>query len=104
MGRVCINDHRPEHSLGGDGWVNGCAQCEVERLRSFVAEVMQAWPLGDVDGGDLQEYAVKRGLLTPEVRTEPCSEEGCNCAEYYDTDEWADGITCYRRPPWMRAA
>jgi hypothetical protein len=105
MGRTCIKDHRPDHSLGNGEWLNGCAQCEVERLRAFVAQVMEAWPLGDVDGGDLQDYAVKHGLLTPETRTSPCGEDGaCNCAGYYGNDEWADGITCYRRPPWMRAA
>lgn len=31
MGRTCIKDHRPEHSLGRLEWVNGCAQCELER-------------------------------------------------------------------------
>ena len=104
MGRVCINDHRPEHSLGGDGWLNGCAQCEVERLRAFAADVMQAWPHGDVDGCDVQDYAVKHGLLTPETRNEPCGETWCECAGYYAADEWVDGVTCYRRPPWMQAA
>lgn len=34
MGRTCINDHRPEHSLGDPAWHNGCAQCEIERLRA----------------------------------------------------------------------
>ena len=37
MGRVCINDHRPEHSMGGDGWANGCAQCELDKLRADLA-------------------------------------------------------------------
>jgi len=32
MGRICVKDHRPEHSLGDERWLNGCAQCEIERL------------------------------------------------------------------------
>ena len=77
------------------------ADAEIQRLRAFATDVMDAWPLGNVDGCDLQEYAVKHGLLTPETRTAPCSEDGCNCAEYYSSAEWAEGITCYRRPTWM---
>ena len=41
MGRVCINDHRPEHSLGDESWLNGCAQCEVERLRAALLATME---------------------------------------------------------------
>jgi hypothetical protein len=37
MGRVCIKDHRPEHSLGNDKWLNGCAQCEIELLEQETA-------------------------------------------------------------------
>jgi hypothetical protein len=103
MGLTCIKDHRPAQSLGNEDYLNGCAQCEVERLRAFASDVMTAWPIGDVDGSELQEYAVRRGLLTPVERTEPCGD-GCSCAEYYATDDWPEGITCYRRPPWMRAA
>ena len=39
MGRTCINDHRPEHSIdsvGSEGWLNNCAQCELERLREWL--------------------------------------------------------------------
>jgi hypothetical protein len=70
-------------------------------LLGFAQAIMRSWPHGDVDGGDLQEIAVEHGLLQPETRFAPCSEEGCNCAEYYATDEWAEGITCYRKAPWL---
>jgi hypothetical protein len=77
---------------------------ERDALRAFALAVMEHWPLGDVDGGSLQDYAVKHGLLTPESRTAPCSEDGCNCAEYYSADEWAEGIICYRKSPLIIAA
>jgi hypothetical protein len=74
---------------------------EVERLREFAQLVMDNWPHGDVDGGDLQEAAIRCGLLEPQTRTQPCSE-GCNCTDYFDSAEWADGITCYRRTPLLK--
>lgn len=75
---------------------------EVERLRAFANAVLEAWPASGIDGDDLQEIAVKHGLLLPETRTAPCRAEGCNCAEYYAADEWAEGITCYRRAACLR--
>jgi Lar family restriction alleviation protein len=71
-------------------------------LPEFARLVMENWPHGDVDGGDLQEIAVQCGLLTPQTRTEPC-HEGCNCLGYYDPSEWSEGITCYRRA-YLKAA
>ncbi len=74
---------------------------EGEALKRFALAMLEHWPLGEVDGGELQEEAVKHGLLVPETRTAVCSEEGCNCAEYYSAEEWAEGITCYRKAPWL---
>lgn len=31
--------------------------------QQFAVEIMEDWPYGDVDGGDLQDIAVKYGLL-----------------------------------------
>lgn len=75
---------------------------EREALRLFALAMLEHWPLGEVDGGELQEEAVKHGLLVPETRTAVCSEEGCNCAEYYSAEEWAEGITCYRKAAWLK--
>lgn len=75
---------------------------EGEALKLFALAMLEHWPLGDVDGGELQEEAVKHGLLVPETRTAVCSEEGCNCAEYYSAEEWAEGITCYRKAAWLK--
>lgn len=73
---------------------------ETELLRGFAQEVMQCWPMGDLDGGTLQDAAEKYGLLRPETRHEPCGE-GCSCAEYALSVEFADGVTCYRKTPLL---
>lgn len=71
-------------------------QTELERLRAFAQDVMKCWPEGDVDGGYLQELAIRHGLLTPTRVNEPCGE-GCRCAEDYTEKEWNEGVTCYRK-------
>lgn len=74
---------------------------ELESLRAFAQAIMEAWPMGDLDGGDLQAAAEKHGLLKPETRYEPCGE-GCSCAEYADAREFADGVTCYRKTALLK--
>jgi len=63
------------------------AESELATLRAFAQEIMQAWPEGDVDGGELQEAALRHGLLE---RAEPTQEE---------RDEWGlcEGDDWYRR-------
>ncbi|HEY9462835.1 MAG TPA: hypothetical protein VIR54_07080 [Vicinamibacterales bacterium] len=68
---------------------------EVAALRGFAQSVMEAWPMGDVDGGDLQSTAVTHGLLKPVTMAEPCSEEQCACAEYCTRDEFP--VECFRK-------
>jgi hypothetical protein len=75
------------------------------RLREFALGVMECWPGGDLDGGTLQELAVKHGLLAPETHFKPCRTEddgGCRCAEYWTPEEWADGQQCYRFTALLR--
>ena len=71
------------------------AEKDATMLRRFAKAVMDAWPEGDLDGGDLQAIAVAHRLLEPETRHAPCSEDGCACAEYADETEWAAGVICY---------
>jgi hypothetical protein len=67
-------------------------KAEIDQLRGFAQRVMESWPFGDVDGGDLQDAAIKFGLLAPKtpVPTESCGV-GCVCAEYASEEEFAAG-------------
>ncbi len=69
-----------------------------EKLRAFAVAIMESWPDGGIEGDDLQETAVKHGMLAPEIRHEPCGE-WCNCNAGVDVDggEWERGVECYRR-------
>lgn len=71
---------------------------ENKKLRAFAQAIMEAWPEGGIEGDDLQEIAVKHGMLAPEIRHEPCGE-WCNCNAGVDVDggEWDRGVECYRR-------
>jgi hypothetical protein len=72
---------------------------DTEKLRAFSQEVMSAWPGGSLDGDQLQEAGVKHGLLEPVIRHESCVDGGpfCQCAEYYNEDDFKAGIECLRK-------
>lgn len=76
---------------------------EAARLRAFAQEILNDWPdIGYLDGFDLQQLAHKHGLLVSETRYQPCAPEGCSCAEVVDADEWAEGVTCYRKTELLK--
>ena len=69
---------------------------DLEKFAKMMFE-RSGWPEGGtIDGFDFQECAVECGLLTPEIRREPCGEN-CFCAEYHG--DMSDGVTCYRMTP-----
>ncbi len=71
---------------------------ESKKLRAFAREVMSAWPEGGIEGDDLQDIAVKHGMLAPELRHDPCGEWcQCNGIGGYDSNDWQRGVVCYRR-------
>ncbi len=74
-----------------------------DRLRDFARAVMKSWPHGDVDGGELQELAIKHGLIAEKSPkpTQPCCET-CFCAEMVTPDEWERGIVCYQKTDLIR--
>lgn len=74
---------------------------ELLRLRAFARRVLQAWPEGDLDGGELQEAAVAAQLLVPHTVTTPCGEN-CGCADFHGSADMAEGVNCYRRAPTLR--
>lgn len=76
---------------------------EIEQLRAFARVVMRYWPYwpeSDVDGGNLQDIAVRCGVLTTSIMFAPCGDN-CLCADTISDDEFADGITCYRKVDWL---
>jgi len=52
-------------------------------VRAFGLRVLEASrkDMGDVDGGDIQDWALELGVLVQVPVTEPCGEN-CRCAEY----------------------
>lgn len=73
-------------------------QSTTSALRLFAQAIMERWPHGDVDDGDLQGIAVKHGLLSMSAPKAPCDDLKCGCREYYDLDEFTKGLVeCYRK-------
>jgi hypothetical protein len=74
-----------------------------KQLLAFAKDIFEKseWPQGGIDGEDLQEIAIKHGLLIPETRFEPCDPEFCLCAEFYGEKEFAEGITCYHKAQFL---
>ena len=79
------------------------AMAERDQLRAFAQDIMDEWPdVGTLDGFDLQELAVKHGLLAETTHHKPCAEEGCNCASMVDGRDWQEGVQCYRGTPLLK--
>jgi hypothetical protein len=64
---------------------------DIDKLRAFAQAILDGWPeVPQWDGFDLQDLAVKHGLLEATTVTEFCGE-GCQCAEI---DEFP--MECFR--------
>jgi hypothetical protein len=79
-----------------------CIQCgaefvpaELDKLRLFAGLVLHEHrrDMCDVEGGDIQDFATRAGLLDPVEVTERCGD-GCVCAEYGSFP-----MICYRETP-----
>lgn len=75
----------------------------AESLRQFAIEIMEAWPHGDVDGADLQDIAIKHGLLVELIQHEPCHPTQCGCADVVEPADWVRGVDCCVRGPSLAA-
>lgn len=64
-------------------------------FEAFAKDVLKDWPESGPDMWEIQDLAIKHGLLVGEQRTPPCDPEVCFCAEYHGTPY--EPITCYRR-------
>ncbi len=77
---------------------------QTKLLAGFALEIMQGFPdLLSLDGYEIQDLAVKHKLLIPRTVYCPCGDD-CNCATYYDQEEWQDGVTCYNVAEWLTRA
>ncbi|MGF6695018.1 hypothetical protein M2318_005113 [Metapseudomonas resinovorans] len=73
-------------------------ETERDALLAFALEVMRnGIEAGALDGCDIQDMAVKHGLMTIEDREDRCSDETCACAEY------GFPAQCYRIKPELLA-
>lgn len=75
-------------------WATQPGDPTLPDYRAFAIEVMKGFPDGFPDGFDLQDLAVKHGLLIGHRVVEPCGEN-CLCSGYFD--DLSKGETCYRR-------
>lgn len=63
-----------------------------ENLKNFANEIINHASDGmDLDGGEIQEIAVKHGLLYPITVNSKCGDN-CPCSEVSDFP-----LTCYRK-------
>ena len=68
-------------------------ETERDQLKAFAIEMINAsFEGGSFDGGDIQDIAVKHGLLRIEQREDECGE-ACACRDYGFPAE------CYRKTP-----
>ena len=80
-------------------------ETDLDNVCKFVRDIMKSWPLGDIEGGELQDLALKYGLikLKNSPPAEPCNEE-CTCVDYYDFADFAAGkVECYARTALLLA-
>jgi hypothetical protein len=66
----------------------------LARLGLWCLNASYSDPIGDVDGGDIQDKALDLGILTTHEVSEPCGEH-CACAEY------GFPATCLREADWL---
>ncbi len=101
------NGARDEIPLSGSLMSRKVKQMELtkeqtESLAKFALDILNEFPeMGDFDGGDIQDIAITRNLLVPQIVHAPCAEEDCNCAQFYDDADFTAGVTCYHIADWL---
>jgi hypothetical protein len=68
--------------------------------KAFAIAMLTGFPESMPDEFDMQDIAVKHGLLVPHQVTEPCGDH-CSCADYHG--DLSKGETCYRRHEDMQS-
>jgi len=70
---------------------------QIAALRAFANEVVDCHT-GTLEGCDIEEMAVKHGLMETVTVTGPCCEDACVCAEF------GFPMDCYRKAGALAAA
>ena len=73
------------------------AEQQLAAAREAVRQLIRMVAWDSADGGDVQDWAVKQGILIAVEVTEPCNPDNCVCAEV------GFPVTCYRFSPAYRA-
>ena len=75
--------HDLDHSLA-DQWQakNEKLERQLAEAREAVRQLIQMVAWENADGGDVQDWAVKVGVLVAVGVTEPCNPDNCVCAEF----------------------
>ena len=76
---------------------------ENKKLLAFAKEILENHPGVELNAIDIQDISVKHGLLIETTVYEPCNPEGCSCNEFYSSDEFKDGISCFRLAPFLKS-
>lgn len=82
-------------------------RAEVAGLREFVGKVLgthREHGCCDIDGSDVQDWALAAGLLHEVEVTESCGAEDCACMEYYGEITEQYPAKCLRLTDAARAA
>lgn len=78
---------------------------KINQLALFALKILEEFPdLSDLDGFEIQDLAEKYGLLIPEIKHEPCSDELCSCRELYSAEEFKEGVRCFHIADWLLTA
>ena len=79
---------------------------DIDKLRGFAKEIMDCWSDGPgvIDVMDIQDMAVKHGLLLPEMRHSSCETDTnyCSCSEFVTTKEFKAGVECFRKTKLLK--
>lgn len=81
------------------GWMGGIGAQKnenEEKLRAFAQEIMSHWPEDGIDGYDLQEIAIKHGLMISQIRYSPCLLGGCSCSARAAPASNSVVVTCFK--------
>ena len=80
---------------------------EVAKLREFAGNVLgthREHGCCDIDGSDVQDWALAAGLLHEVEVTESCGAEDCTCMEYYGEITAQNPAKCLRLTDAGKAA